>query len=45
MTKIANAFSFINNKEKFPEGFKTIVGEKGVKLSAGNNYFLKFTIK
>ena len=32
MSKIANANEFI---EKFPDGYKTIVGERGVKLSGG----------
>ena len=27
--------SFINDKNLFPEGFQTIVGEKGTRLSGG----------
>jgi len=31
--KMANAFDFVSNPLVFPEGLKTIVGERGVKLS------------
>ena len=31
----ANAYDFIHDKDLFPEGFDTIVGERGVKLSGG----------
>lgn len=30
---MAYALDFINDKQQFPDGFKTIVGEYGVKLS------------
>jgi ATP-binding cassette, subfamily B (MDR/TAP), member 9 len=33
--KLSNAFEFIHDKHKFPQGFKTLVGERGVKLSGG----------
>ena len=33
--KDANAYEFIMNKDTFPFGFKTEVGEKGEKLSGG----------
>jgi ABC-type multidrug transport system fused ATPase/permease subunit len=33
--KMANAEEFINNKELFPEGLETVVGERGIKLSGG----------
>lgn len=32
---MAYALDFINDKQQFPDGFKTIVGEYGVKLSGG----------
>jgi ABC-type multidrug transport system fused ATPase/permease subunit len=31
----ANATEFISNKEQFPMGFETVVGERGVRLSGG----------
>lgn len=34
-TKQANAYNFIHDKEMFPDGYETIVGERGVKLSGG----------
>ncbi|CDW80051.1 abc transporter b family protein [Stylonychia lemnae] len=33
--KQANAYEFIHDKDLFPEGYSTIVGERGVKLSGG----------
>ena len=33
--KWANALDFITDKESFPLGFQTLVGEKGLKLSGG----------
>lgn len=33
--KQAHAFDFVFNKDYFPEGLETIVGERGVKLSGG----------
>jgi ABC-type multidrug transport system fused ATPase/permease subunit len=32
---MAYCYEFINDKEQFPEGFGTIVGERGIKLSSG----------
>lgn len=31
----SNAYDFIHNKEQFPSGYQTVVGERGVKLSGG----------
>ena len=33
--RMANAYDFIHDKELFPEGYSTVVGERGVKLSGG----------
>lgn len=33
--KKANCLSFIQDKDQFPQGFDTLVGERGVKLSGG----------
>lgn len=33
--KLANAYNFISDSSMFPEGFSTLVGERGVKLSGG----------
>lgn len=33
--KLANAYEFVSNKEIFPDGLETVVGERGVKLSGG----------
>lgn len=33
--KMANAYNFIMDESKFPKGFDTIVGERGVLLSGG----------
>ncbi len=32
---MANAYDFIHDKDLFPEGYETPVGERGVKLSGG----------
>jgi ABC-type multidrug transport system fused ATPase/permease subunit len=33
--KLSNVDTFINDKNKFPDGLKTLVGERGAKISAG----------
>ena len=33
--KISNSLEFLNNKEIFPLGLDTIIGDKGIKLSGG----------
>ena len=33
--KISNVDSFVNDKNLFPEGLKTLVGERGIKMSGG----------
>ena len=34
-TRKSNAYSFIHDKEMFPDAYETVVGERGVKLSGG----------
>lgn len=33
--KQANAYEFLSNRDKYPQGLDCIVGEKGIKLSGG----------
>jgi len=33
--KMANAYDFIHDLQLFPDGYNTVVGERGVKLSGG----------
>ena len=33
--KLANAYNFIQDKAQFPDGYETMVGERGVKISGG----------
>jgi len=33
--KLANAFDFVNDPKRFPDGLNTLVGERGVQLSGG----------
>ena len=33
--KKANAYDFIHDSSRFPDGYETVVGEKGIKLSGG----------
>lgn len=33
--RMANAYDFIHDRDLFPEGYDTLVGERGVKLSGG----------
>ena len=33
--KKSNAYDFVHDKSMFPEGYETLVGEKGIKLSGG----------
>ena len=33
--KSSNAYDFIHDKNLFPKGYDTLVGERGVKLSGG----------
>lgn len=35
VTQMSGAYEFIEDKARFPSGFSTIVGEKGLRLSAG----------
>jgi len=32
---MSNAYEFIHDKDMFPEGYETLVGQRGVKLSGG----------
>ena len=34
-TQLANAYDFINDSKKFPNGLETVVGERGIQLSGG----------
>ena len=34
-TRMSNAYDFIHDKDMFPKGYDTVVGERGVKLSGG----------
>lgn len=34
-TKLANCYDFIHDKNAFPKGYQTFVGERGMKLSGG----------
>lgn len=33
--KLSHCYEFINNKEKFPDGYNTMLGDKGLTLSGG----------
>jgi ABC-type multidrug transport system fused ATPase/permease subunit len=33
--RMANAYDFIHDLDLFPEGYNTLVGERGIKLSGG----------
>jgi ABC-type multidrug transport system fused ATPase/permease subunit len=34
-TKIASAYEFLHDADMFPEGYDTVIGERGAKLSGG----------